>query len=92
MLVSASDQMDSVQQTMNIICIKGILGYILSVVTQSIDKGVFYYFKEEKSLLWWSRELRNSQCHPYGRLGECFIVTEEHTEAQNCHFIMVLEL
>lgn len=38
-------QMDSVQQTVNIICIKGNLAYMPSVVTKSIDKGVFYYFK-----------------------------------------------
>lgn len=79
-LVSTSGQMDSVQQTMNIICIKGSLDNISSVVTQSIDKDVFHYFKEEKSLLWWSSDLGNSCCHPYGRLEECFIVTKKHTE------------
>lgn len=55
-----------------------------SVVTDSIDKGEFYYFKTvtERTVFYagLSRELRNSQCCPYGSLEVCFIVTKEHIE------------
>lgn len=84
-------QTDSVQQTMNIICKKGSLGYMSSVVTHSIDKGVFYYFKDVTgrkipfcAVL--SRELWIFHCQPYGRLKECFIVTKEHTEDSKLPF------
>jgi len=78
-------QVDYVQQTMNIICTKGSLNYVSSVVTPSIDKGVFYYFRDvtgRKKTFYagLSRKLRNSQCQPYGRLEECFIVPKEHME------------
>lgn len=55
-----------------------------SIVTDSIDKGRFYYFKTVTGRKIFhsglSRELRNSQCYPYGRLEVCFIVAKEHIE------------
>lgn len=69
---------------MNIICIKGSLGYMSSVVTDSLIQVGFITSKllQVRTIFYagLSIELRNSQCYPYGRLEICFIVTKEHIE------------